>query len=174
MTGVQTCALPISLPSAFLSKHQELKNSLERTQKDFSWIISFALMYHTIDLIIFSFAYFHSDFGENYEIWQYIGGVLFDTVSIVIKLYPPAVVAAAVHRITVQASKRCEMKVTSLSRNLPLEDMQLHQYIFCCESDMGIKILGIKITVEIASTICSTIATAIISFVAFVIPRLFK
>ena len=155
-----------------MRKHSQLQNSLERTQKDFNIIISFALAYHAADIIIFSFAYFNSSFGNRYEIWQYVGGVLFDLMSIVVKLYPPAVVAAAVHRIVVQAAKRYQLQVTPQSTDLPLEDMQLFQYIAWCESDMGLKILGIRITVELAMKIFMTIVTAAISFVAFVVPQL--
>ena len=158
--------------TTILYEHHEVQNSLERTQRDFNVVISFALVYHTADLIIFSFAYFHSDFGDEYQIWQYVGGVLFDLASIVIKLYSPAIVAAAVHRIVVQASKRCLLQVTPQSTELPMEDIQLLQYMVCCEPDMGLKILGIRITVELAAKLLMTIATVAVSFVAFVVPRL--
>ena len=159
-------------PSTILRKHHQLQLSLERTQKDFNIVISFALAYHAADLIVFSFAYFNSSFGDEYQLWQYVGGVLFDLISIIVKLYPPAIVAAAVHRTVVQASRRCQLNVTPLITNLPIEDMQLFQYIALCESDMGLKILGIRITVELSMKILMTIVTAAISFVAFVVPRL--
>ena len=155
-----------------MRKYSQLQISLERTQKDFNVIISFALAYHAADLIIFSFAYFRSSFGSTYELWQYVGGVIFDLTSIIVKLSPPARVAAAVHRIVIQASKRYQLQVTPMSTDLPLEDMQLFQYIAWCEMDMGLKILGIRITVELAMKIFMTIVTAAISFVAFVVPRL--
>ena len=161
-------------PTTILQKHFQLQNSLERTQKDLNVIISLAIAYHVLDLIIFSFAYFSSAFGNNYPKWQYVGTVLFDLISVIFKLYPPALVAAASHRIVVQASKRCQLHLTPLATELPLEDMQLFQYMASCESDMGLKILGIRITVELAMKISMTISTAVISFVAFVIPWLNK
>ena len=153
-----------------LFRHSQLLSSLERTQNDFNVIISLTLAYHAVDLIIFSFAYFNSAFGSEYPIWQYVGTVIYDLISIILKLYPPAIVAAASHRIVVQAFKRCH--VTPMSMHLPLEDMQLFQCIAWCEKDMGLKILGIRITVELAMKIFVTIVTAAVSFVAFVIPRL--
>ena len=60
-------------PLNILQKHSKLQISLERTQKDFNVIISFALAYHVVDLIIFSFAYFSSSFGSSYPLWQYAG-----------------------------------------------------------------------------------------------------
>lgn len=159
-------------PTEILKKHHQLQTSLETTQADFNIVISFALAYHVIDVITFSFAYFSSSFGENYKLWQYAGGVLFDLVSIVVKLYPPSVVAAAVHRIVVQASKRCQLKVTSWTADLPVEDIQLFQYMALCESDMGLKILGIRITVDLTMKILMTLMTGAVSFVAFVIPKL--
>lgn len=159
-------------PTAILKKHHQLQTSLETTQADFNIVISFALAYHVVDVITFSFAYFSSSFGENYKLWQYAGGVLFDLVSIVVKLYPPSVVAAAVHRIVVQASKRCQLKVTSWTTDLPVEDIQLFQYMALCESDMGLKILGIRITVDLTMKILMTLMTGAVSFVAFVIPKL--
>ena len=159
-------------PVVVMLKHFQLQSSLERTQKDFNIVISFALAYHTADLVIFSFAYFNSSFGSTYQLWQYVGGILFDLMSIIVKLYPPAVVSAAVHRIVLQASRRYQLQVMPPSTDLPCEDMQLFQYIAWCESDMGLKILGIRITVELAMTIFMTIITAVVSFVAFVVPKL--
>ena len=161
-------------PTTIVQKHFQLQSSLERTQKDFNVIISFALAYHTVDLIVFSFAYFNSAFGSEYPLWQYVGAVLFDLISIIIKLYPPAIVAAASHRIVVQASKRCQLHLIPQATELPLEDMQLFQYMAWREADIGLKILGIRITVELAMKILMTISTAAISFVAFVIPWLNK
>ena len=114
-------------PLQVLYRQQQLRNSLDRTQKDFNFIISFAISYHALDKIIFSFAYFDDAFGKRYELWQYAGGVTFDLVTILIKLFPPAVVAAAIHRTVAQAGKRCE--VTPLMESLPQEDMQLFQYM---------------------------------------------
>ena len=157
-------------PVQVLYRQQQLRNSLDRTQKDFNFIISFAISYHALDIIIFSFAYFDDAFGKRYELWQYAGGVTFDLVTILIKLFPPAVVAAAIHRTVTQAGKRCD--VTPLMESLPQEDMQLFQYMVNCEQDIGLKILSIRITVELVGTILMTIVTAGVSFVAFVVPRL--
>ena len=157
-------------PVQVLYKQQHLRNSLERTQQDFNFIISFAISYHALDIIIFSFAYYDYAFGKNYELWQYAGGVAFDLVTILIKLFPPALVAAAVHRSVSEAAKRCD--VTPLMENMPDEDMRLFQYMASCEHDMGLKILGIRITVELVGTILMTIVTGAVSFVAFVVPRL--
>ena len=161
-----------SKSSNILYKHAQILTSLERTQKDFGVIISLALAYHALDLIIFSFAYFNSAFGKEYPIWQYIGTVIYDLISIIVKLYPPAIVAAASHSIVVQAAKRSQLKVPLMTMHLPSEDMQVFQCISWCEKDMGLKILEIRITVQLAMKIFTTIVTAAVSFVAFVIPRL--
>ncbi|PFX29266.1 hypothetical protein AWC38_SpisGene5972 [Stylophora pistillata] len=157
-------------PISILRGHFELQQSLEKTQKDFNVIISMAVAYHILDLIVFSFAYFNSAFGSDYPIWQYFGTVLYDLLSIIFKLYPPALVAAASHRIVVEASKRC--KRSPHTTDLPTEDILLFQYMALCESDMGLKILGIRITVELTMKALMTIITAGVSFIAFVIPRL--
>ena len=156
--------------TTIFKKFSQLQTSLEKTQKDFNVIISLALAYHTLDLIVFSFAYFSSAFGSDYPLWQFVGTVIFDLASLIFKLYPPAVVAAAVHRIVVQACKRCRESL--VTTDLPLEDMQLFQYMVLCEPDMGLKILGIRITVELSMKILMAIFTAAISFVSFVLVRL--
>ena len=148
-------------PTTILQRHFQLQTSLERTQKDFNLIISLAVAYHALDLIIFSFAYFSSAFGKDYPIWLLI--------SIIFKLYPPAIVAAASHRLVIEGVKRCHSQLTPFTTKLPVEDMQLFQYMAWRESDMGLKILGIRITVELAMKILMTISTAAISFAAFVI-----
>ena len=157
-------------PISILREHFELQQSIEKTQKDFNVIISMAVAYHILDLLVFSFAYFNSAFGSDYPIWQYVGTVLFDLLSIIFKLYPPALVAAASHRIVVEASKGCGRSLHSA--DLPTEDIQLFQYMALCEPDMGLKILGIRITVELTVKILMTIVTVGVSFIAFVIPRL--
>lgn len=157
-------------PVQVLYKQQQLRNSLDRTQQDFNFIISFAISYHFLDIIIFSFAYFDYAFGKHYELWQYAGGVIFDLMTILVKLFPPALVAAAVHRSVTETAKRCD--VTPLAASMPKEDMWLLQYMVSCERDMGLKIIGIRITVELVGTILMTIVTAAVSFVAFVVPRL--
>jgi len=48
-------------PTTTLQKHFQSQTSLERSQRDFNLIISLALAYHALDLIIFSFAYFSSE-----------------------------------------------------------------------------------------------------------------
>ncbi|XP_028413726.1 uncharacterized protein LOC114536579 [Dendronephthya gigantea] len=157
-------------PVQVLYMHQQLRNSIDRTQRDFNFIISFAISYHALDIIIFSFAYYDDAFGRHYALWQYAGGVIFDLGTILVKLFPPAVLAAAVHRSLTAGARRCE--VTPGSERLPKENLLLFQYMVSCERDMGLKILGIRITVEIVGTILMTIVTAAVSFVAFVIPRL--
>ncbi|XP_078342094.1 uncharacterized protein LOC144627942 [Oculina patagonica] len=163
-------------PTTILQKHFQLQSSLERTQKDFNVIISLAIAYHVLDFVVFSFAYFTSAFGNtsDYPIWQYVGAVLFYLISVIFKLYPPAIVAAASHRMVIQASKRCQLHLTPLATELPLEDMQLFQYMAWRESDMGLKILGIRITIQLTMKILITISTAAISFVAFVMTWLNK
>ena len=156
--------------TTIFKKFSQLQTSLEETQKDFNVIISLALAYHTVDLIVFSFAYLSSAFGSDYPLWQFVGTVLFDLTTLIFKLYPPAIVAAAVHRIVVQACKRC--RESFVTTDLPLEDMQLFQYMALCEPDMGLKILGIRITVELSMKILMAIFTAAISFVSFVLVRL--
>ena len=158
--------------TAIFLEHIQLQNSLEKTQKDFSVIISLAIIYHSVDLIVFSFAYFNSAFGNDYPLWQYVGTVLFDLLSLIFKLYPPALVAAAVHRLVLQGAKRCHTFVTPTSTELPLQEMQLFQYMASCEADMGLKILGIRITLELALQLLMAIVTIAVSFVAFVIPKL--
>ena len=91
-------------------------------------------------------------------------------MTILVKLFPPALVAAAVHRSVTETAKRCD--VTLLAASMPKEDMWLLQYMVSCERDMGLKIIGIRITVELVGTILMTIVTAAVSFVAFVVPRL--
>ena len=55
-------------PVQVLYRQQQLRNSLDRTQKDFNFIISFAISYHALDIIIFSFAYLmmHLENDTNY------------------------------------------------------------------------------------------------------------
>ena len=81
-------------------------------------------------------------------------------------------VSQPLYIVVIQASKRSQLGLTLRPTHVPYEEMQLFQYIACCEKDMGLKILGIRITVELAVKLSMTIITAAISFVAFIVPLL--
>eukprot|EP00795_Rhopilema_esculentum_P016399 gene16399-7804_t len=150
-----------------LGVYNELSRWIERTQREFGKIISFAMAYHTIDAIVFSIAYWDRDFGTNYSILQYVGGIAFDLASIAIKLYPAAVVSAAVHYITRRSGNECYPHHTLI--DMPLERFQLYEHLSIRENMIGLRILGVKVTVRIAVGIFVTTVTGLATFLRFVI-----
>ena len=151
-----------------LSEYNEIQRWIERTQHDFGKIISFAIAYHVIDIVVFTIAFWHADFGEKYSLWQFVGGVGFDLASIALKLGPTAVVSGAVHRMTRRAGKECYPD--PFAQGMPSERMIFYQHLSLREQDLGLRILGVKISVRIAVGIFVTIVTALATFLRFAIP----
>ena len=149
-----------------LGMYNELNRWIERTQSEFGKIVSFAMAYHTIDAIVFSVAYWDQDFGVNYSLVQYIGGMAFDLASIAIKLYPAAIVSAALHHITRRAGSECYPHYYYVY--MPVERFQFYQHLSVREETIGLRILGVKITVRIAVGIFVTIVTGLGTFLRFV------
>ena len=151
---------------ALLGMYNELNRWIERTQGEFGKIVSFAMAYHTIDAIVFSVAYWDQDFGGDYSLLQYIGGMSFDLASIAIKLYPAAVVSAALHSITRRAGSECYPHYHYVY--MPAERFQFYEHLSIREQTVGLRILGVKITVRIAVGIFVTIVTGLATFLRFV------
>ena len=152
---------------ALLGMYNEFNRWIERTQSDFGKIVSFAMAYHAIDIVVFSIAYWDQDFGKKYSILQYAGGVIFDLASIAIKLYPAAVVSTAVHYISRRAGSECYPHHTLV--DMPLERFQFYEHLSMREQIIGLRILGVKVTVRIAVGIFVTLVTALATFLRFVI-----
>eukprot|EP00794_Sanderia_malayensis_P011031 gene11031-12195_t len=155
-----------------LGAYNDFSRWIERTQSEFGKIVSFAITYHVVDIIVFTVAYLDKDFGSSdvYPFYQYIGGVGFDLTSIAIKLYPAAIVSMAIHRITQRSGSECYVHYTNVE--MPEERFQLYQHLNIREQDIGLRILGVKISVRIAVGIFVTIVTALGTFLRFVIVNL--
>ncbi|XP_047130445.1 uncharacterized protein LOC124810153 isoform X1 [Hydra vulgaris] len=150
-----------------LFEFNELHHWLELTQKDFSKIISFAVAYHIMDIFVFSYAYWTDSFGKNYPIYNFVGTIFFDTISIAIKLYPAALVCKAVHEIVISVGIECLSNCTS---HIPNERFSFYRHLFFIEQDMGFLILGVKITMRLTVGIFVSLATASITFIKFLLP----
>lgn len=150
-----------------LGAYNDFNRWIERTQSEFGNVVSFAIVYHTIGIVVFSIAYLDKDFGNYYPLWQYIGAVAFDLCSIAIKLYPAAIVSTAIHRITQRAGSECHTHYKNV--DMPTQRFQFYQHLAIREQDIGLRILHVKISVKIAVGIFVTIVTALATFLRFVI-----
>ena len=137
----------------------DLQTWLQITQSDFSFIISAAVGYHIADIFVFSFAFFKNQFVDGYPIWDFLGAVLFDLISILIKLYPAAVVCQSLHRTVNTAGDMC---LVGSSKKVPYARFEFYQHLWYREQDMGFRILGVKITVRVMIAVfisCGTVFT---------------
>ena len=157
-----------------LEKHLEMQDSLERTQSDFNTMISLAVAYHVFDIIIFSCAYWHGEFGPSYQVYQYLGTLTFDMSSILIKVFPAGKVAKEAQQVTWKIAKQCtpDPRPDHENHGLSKQRLEYFHYAAICNQDLGFRILGVRITVNIALAIIVTVVTATISFTAAIIPRL--
>ena len=153
-----------------LEKRFELQDSLERTQSDFNTMISLAVAYHVFDVIVFSCAYWHDDFGPSYPVYQYLGTLTFDMLSILIKVFPASKVAKEAQQVTCQIAMQCSPG--DGNHEFPKGRLDYFHYAAICNQDLGFRILGIHITVNIAFAVIVTVVTATVSFTGAIIPRL--
>ena len=151
-----------------LLEFNELQLWLDQTQKHFSNIISFAVAYHILDIFVFTYAYWHGSFGEHYPIWQYAGTITYDTLSILIKLYPAALVSQALHNTVISAGDHCYPD--DFPDVIPYHRFNFFQHLFLREQDMGFRILGVKITLKLTVAIFVTVATATLTFIRLTLP----
>lgn len=145
-------------------KFHELEDWLNRSQANFSMIISFSVAYHIGGMCAFSVAYWSHVYGRDYPIWQYAGGMLFDLLSILIKLYPAAVLCQALHDTMVSAGGLC---LSGSLRNIPYDRINFYQFLYLRDQDIGFRILGVKITSKLTVGIFVTIATAAATFLRY-------
>lgn len=139
-----------------LESFTELRISLQQTEQDFSNIISFSVAYNVVDLIIYSIAYWNLAFIK-YDIWQYVAGVIFDVISILLTLYPAAIVNQELHEAVITAGSFCS---PDGNRDSPSEERSLfYHYLFLREQDLGMNILGVKITPKVTVSIFATLTS---------------
>ena len=136
-----------------LDKFHDIRFWLTRTNKDFNIVISVAIFYHFLDLLIFTVAYWKHEFGDDYVIWYYIGGVAFDTLRILVKLYPAAVVVQALLNVVVYAGEHCHPK--EQLNNLPKGRFIFYRYVGLREENLGLHVLGVKITSKLTVGFCN-------------------
>ena len=123
----------------------------------------------------------------------YFAVLFFDFMSIILIVYSAGKAVKAVHSITRTAAKECrpglkclELKVVAgLLQEKDSEEHRLNidmtlahrvrflRFLSACEETMGFKIVGIRISLDVALVIVVTIVTATVSFTAAAIPTLF-
>ena len=162
-TSIETTNVAI-----LLDKFHDIRFTLTKTNKDLRFIISFAMIFHVLDLFIFTLAYWNYDFGDDYPIWHYVGGVAFDILSILLKLYPAATVAQALHNVVIRAGEHCYSN--NKICNLPKERFIFYRYVFLREENLGLHVLGVKITSKVAVSFAMTLITAGLTFLRYAIP----
>ena len=156
-----------------LSRFKELKNKLTKSQERFHVVISVAVFLHLVDISVYTISYFQGDYKSTSGVFKYptisfIFCVLFDVVSILIKLLPAAKVSSALHDITLCVGDLC----MNTGRGLIDERLfLLHQLIHISEQDMGYKILGVKITVRLTVSLLIGFITVLATLFKFLAPH---
>ena len=146
-----------------------IKNSIDRTQRDFEKIISFIVTCVILDAILFSVAYWKNKSPE-FPLWQYIFGIAFDFVSIMFKLYPAAIVNQTIHSIVQVSGEHCYPDIDI--GETPKQRFVFYQFLFLREQNLGMHILGLRITSKLTVGIFVTIATVALTFLHYVVPFL--
>ena len=146
-----------------------IKNSIAKTQKDFEKIVSFVVTCVILDAILYSVAYWKHEYRE-FPMWQYIAGIAVDFVSIMFKLYPAAIVNQTIHTIVQVSGEHCYPDIET--GETPKQRFIFYQFLFLREQDLGMYILGVRITSKLTVGVFVTIATVALTFLHFVVPFL--
>ena len=146
-----------------------VKNSIQRSHKDFEKLISFSVIYTLLDVVIFSVAYWKNDYTE-FPLWQYIIGIAFDFLSVLFRLYPAAVVNQSLHDIVRVSGEHCYPDIDQ--GETPKQRFIFYQFLYLREQDLGMQVLGLKITSKLTVGIFVTIATVALAFLHYVVPFL--
>ena len=139
-------------------RYTELENSLEKTQKDLDTIISTAVAIHVLDIIIFTCTFWNRHFHEHRGVtsapaWLYFGTLIFDLISVFIKLYSAGKIANVAHKATDSIGKQC-IQSSELDR--------VYNYVWKRRHNLSLHILGIQISMNIALAVIFTVVTATI------------
>ena len=161
-TSIETINVAI-----LLDKFHDIRFSLTQANKDLRFIISFAMIFHVLYLFIFTLTYWSHDFGDDYFIWHYVGRIAFNILSILLKLYPAATVGQALHDVVIHAGEHCYSN--NKICHLPKERFILYRYVFLREENLGLHVLGVKITSKVAVGFVMTFITAGLTFLRYAI-----
>ena len=163
-----------------LDKFHDIRRWLDQTNKIFRIIISISIISHFVDLLIFTVAYWTNDFGGNYGTWHYIGGIAFDILSILGYLCPAAMVGQALHNIVFYAGEHChpnpylfklpKEKLSADLFHLPKQRFAFYRYVFLREENLGLHVLGVKITSGLTVGFVMTLITSGLTFLKYAIP----
>ena len=153
-----------------LHQFNDLDKWLRSTQQHFSKIVSLSMVYHLMDLFIFSAAYWCNDLGKDFHPWKYYGGVAFDTFSILSKLIPAAFVCQNLHKVIISAGEHCYPDI--YTRQVLHERLLFYQHIVLREQDMGLYIVGVKITSKFTVGVFATVTTIFLTFLKYAVPYL--
>ena len=162
-TDIETSTVAI-----LLDKFHDIRFWLDKTHKMFRFMISIAFIYHFVDLFIFTVAYWTHDFGDDYRIWHYIGGIAFNILSILANLYPAAMIGQALHAIVFYAGEHCDPRADLM--HVPKQRFVFFRYAFLREENLGLHVLGVKITSSLTVGFVMTLITAGLTFLKYAIP----
>lgn len=168
----RTEAAEVSCVTNLLYHFHDIREWTERSQDDFSKIISIGAMHHILNITMFALAYFKNEFEIHFTGWLFMVGILFDVISILMKLYPAGVVSQSLHNIVLIAGENCNLHLDG--KELPKERLTFYQFVLMREEDMGFYILGVKITSKFAVGLFTTITTAGLTFFYYAKPYLQK
>jgi len=152
-----------------IEKFTIIRNCISQSQKDFEKIVSLSVTCFLVDSIMFSVAYWKDDTKE-FPLWQYAVGISFDFVGIMFKLYPAAVVNQTLHEIVRVSGEHCYPDIDI--GETPKQRFIFYQFLFMREQDLGMQILGVKITSKLTVGVFVTIATLALTFLHYVVPFL--
>ena len=157
-----------STVAILLDEFHDIRSWLDKTNKMFRFTISIAIIYHFVDLFIFTVAYWTHDFGDDYRTWHYIGGIAFDILSIFANLFPAAMIGQALHTIVFCAGEHCDPSADLI--HLPKQRFIFFRYVFLREENLGLHVLGVKISSSLTVGFAMTLITAGLTFLKYAIP----
>ena len=98
-------------------------------------------------------------------LYSYIMDSSFHSLCLFVKLFPAAIVSKQINGLLVAVNDKCSEGTRE--GTIDADMLGLLQLMRTSEEDMGLKILGVKITLRVTWTIFTTIVTFLVAVVRF-------
>eukprot|EP01006_Ploeotia_vitrea_P022373 TRINITY_DN54773_c0_g1_i2.p1 TRINITY_DN54773_c0_g1~~TRINITY_DN54773_c0_g1_i2.p1 ORF type:complete len:392 (+),score=5.60 TRINITY_DN54773_c0_g1_i2:70-1245(+) len=87
-----------------VTEHQQVAASIAGSSQKLQFIVSLCVLYHSVDILIFTWASQTAKFFDTYPVSQFIGGLAWDGWSILSKLFPAAMVTSESQGVVLAAA----------------------------------------------------------------------
>jgi len=145
-----------------LATFRILKRKLDMSRDNLHILLSVAITLRLVDMMIYSIAFFSNNFPTSHTIWIYLFTISVTSLAIFIKLFPAALISSELSTLVEAVGDLCLPKP---DKKADRDAIVLHQYLNTCTQSMGYRILSVRITMQLATTILISFTSLLLTFI---------